>query len=210
MLEKQIDKSHYGFHNYISRERWASVWHQLSEVMSLKPRSVLEIGPGPGLFKTFARNSGMVVETVDIDPELRPDHVASATNLPFSDNTYGCVCAFQMLEHLPYSESLKAFAEMVRVADDYVVINLPDAKVLWAYSLYLPKIGQVVFHLPRPRFFIPSKEFDGQHYWEINAKGYLLKQVIADLVNFNVKLIRTYRLKEIGSEKYRFFVFKKV
>ena len=210
MLEKQIDKSHYEFHNYISQNRWISVWYQLSELMSLKPRSVLEVGPGPGLLKTFAKNYGVSVETVDIDPELRPDCVASATSLPFSENAYGCVCAFQMLEHLPYRESVKAFAEMVRVADDYVLISLPDAKVLWTYSLYFPKIGQVAFHFPRPRLFDPPKEFDGQHYWEINAKGYPLKKVIADLVSLNVKLIRTYRLREIGSEKYRFFLFKKV
>ena len=210
MLEKQIDKSHYEFHNYISQDRWISLWYQLSEVMSLKPRSVLEVGPGPGLLKTFAKNCGVSVETVDIDPELRPDCVASATSLPFSENAYGCVCAFQMLEHLPYRESVKALAEMVRVADDYVLISLPDAKVLWAYSLYFPKIGQVAFHFPRPRLFDPPKEFDGQHYWEINAKGYPLQKVIADLVSLNVMLIRTYRLREIGSEKFRFFLFKKV
>ena len=172
MLEKQIDKSHYEFHNCISQDRWISLWYQLSEVRSLKPRSVLEVGPGPGLLKTFAKNCGVSVETVDIDPELRPDCVASATSLPFSENAYGCVCAFQMLEHLPYRESVKALAEMVRVADDYVLISLPDAKVLWTYSLYFPKIGQVAFHFPRPRLFDPPKELLEPHFFDFSGDLY--------------------------------------
>src|SRR3546814_15484912 len=95
----------------MEKGRWNSIWHQLDEIIRLQPRRVLEIGPGIGLFKRAAGLYGVPVETLDIDPELKPDHVASVTELPFADGEFDVVCAFQMLEHVPYDVSLAAFAE---------------------------------------------------------------------------------------------------
>ncbi|HFE37487.1 MAG TPA: class I SAM-dependent methyltransferase, partial [Gammaproteobacteria bacterium] len=128
---KQVNKEHYEFQRYLSKARWNSVWHQLDEVIRLQPESVLEIGPGPGVFKNMATLFGVKVETLDIDPELMPDHVGSVTALPFEDNSYDVVCAFQILEHLPYDVALRAFNEIVRVSRSHVVISLPDAKPVW-------------------------------------------------------------------------------
>lgn len=183
------------------------MWHQLDEVLLLNPRSVLELGPGPGLFKALAVHFGFTVETVDIDPELDPDHVASATDLPFADNSHDCVCGFQVLEHLPYEQSLQAFGEMVRVAKNHIVISLPDAKKLWLYSLHIPIIGKVMFHIPKPRLRPRTHKFHGQHHWEINKQGYPLQKIIDDFTRQNVKMLKTYR----GNDPYhRFFVFDKV
>src|SRR3546814_13811200 len=99
----------------MEKGRWNSIWHQLDEIIRLQPRRVLEIGPGIGLFKRAAGLYGVPVETLDIDPELKPDHVASFTELPFADGEFDVVCAFQMLEHVPYDVSLAALAELSRV-----------------------------------------------------------------------------------------------
>jgi SAM-dependent methyltransferase len=202
---KQVDKSHYEFTHYMSKARWCSVWHQLDEVIKLKPQRVLEIGPGPGVFKQMGRLFGIHVETLDIDPELNPDYVGSVTQLPFADNTFDVVCAFQMLEHLPYDVSLQAFKEMVRVSGRYVVISLPDAKTVWRYSLHVPKYGMYDVLLPRPRFKIPAHTFDGEHYWEINKQGYLLNKVIADFSQ-GISLLKTYQVHE--NPYHRFFVWE--
>jgi len=183
------------------------MWHQLDEVLSLSPQSVLEIGPGPGIFKAVATSLGVNVETVDLDPELNPDYVSSATELPFPDNHYDCVCAFQMLEHLPYNQSILAFKEMVRVAKKHIIISLPDAKRVWPYSFYIPKIGEKFFHIPKPRLLQKKHLFDGEHYWEINKKGYPLKKIFIDLKKNNVTLLKTYRVNEFSY--HRFFVFQK-
>lgn len=205
---KQVDRSHYGFTNYMDKARWSSVWHQLDEVINLCPETVLEIGPGPGLFKTLGKIFGINIETVDIDPELNPDHLASATDLPFYSSSYEVVVAFQMLEHLSYNESIDAFNEMVRVAKRYVIVSLPDVKPVWKYMIYIPKVGQLAFHFPRPFAKAMDHIFVGEHYWEINKVGYPLARIISDTQRHDLKLIKTFRVFE--NPYHRFFIFNKI
>lgn len=203
---KQVEKGHYEFNRYLSKQRWCSVWHQLDEVQKLQPNRVLEVGPGPGLFKTVAATFGISVETLDLDPELKPDHVGSATAMPFSDGSYDVVCAFQMLEHLPYEAALQAFGEMARVSRRHVIISLPDARPVWRYQVHIPKYGPWDFFIPRPLFKASVHVFDGEHYWEINKQGYSLDRVIADFSK-RLKLSKTYRVFE--NSYHRFFVFER-
>lgn len=206
MQKKQVDKDHYEFKRYISKERWASMWHQLNEVISLQPESVLEIGPGPGVFKTLAKSFGLHVETLDIDPELNPDHIASADDMPFEDKSYDVVCAFQMLEHVPYDLSLKIFSEMSRVARKRVIISLPDAHTIWSYSVYVPKIGQLRMQVARPLTRKKRHEFDGEHYWEINKLGYSSNKVYHDLQQAGRrKLEKSYRVYEFPYHHFLIF-----
>lgn len=205
-MKKQVQKDHYGFQSYMSKARWNSVWHQVDEIVKLNPMNVLEIGPGPGVFKNIAKTFGLRVETLDLDPELKPDHVGSATDMPFSDNTFDIVCAFQMLEHLPYEESLKVFNQMNRVAGRNIVISLPDAKVNWRYSFHLPKVGIINWLVPKPTFGLKAHTFDGEHYWEINKAEHPLNKILADFSSI-AELLKTYRVPE--NPYHRFFIFKK-
>lgn len=203
---KQVDRVHYEFARYMGKDRWNSVWHQLDEVSRLAPASVLEIGPGPGLFKVVARQFGLRVETLDLDSDLQPDHLGSATALPFADGAYDLVCAFQMLEHMPYEQTLKAFEEMVRVARRNVVISLPDAAKAWRYHVHLPRIGTFEWLWTKPFQRSRPHVFDGEHHWEINKRGYELARVISDL-SARCKLTKTYRVQELAY--HRFFVFER-
>lgn len=205
---KQVNKSHYDFRAYMQKPRWCSIWHQLDELLKIEPDRVLEIGPGPGVLKVVARQFGLKIETLDLDPELQPDHLGSATEIPLEDASFDAVCAFQMLEHLPYESSLKAFGEMLRVSRRYVIISLPDAKPVWRYRLHIPKIGAFDFLLSRPTLRKhPVHVFDGEHYWEINKRGYSLKRVIEDYSGRAI-LRKTFRVRD--NPYHRFFVFEKM
>lgn len=201
---KQVDKSHYEFRRYVDKARWTSVWHQVDEAVQLAPARTLEIGPGPGLFKSVSGLFGLKVETLDPDPELQPDHVGTATALPFSDGEYDLVCAFQVLEHLPYEQSLLAFEEMARVARKNVLISLPDDRTVWPYTFYIPKLGASRWQMPRPFWKPRPAVFNGEHYWEIGKQGFPLTRVIADFGRVR-HLLRTYRVHE--NPYHRFFVF---
>ena len=207
-MQKQVEKSHYEFGRYVHKPRWTSMWHQLDEVTKLNPNHVLEIGPGPGLFKATAKALGLHTETLDIDPELNPDHVASVFEMPFADSSYDVVCAFQVLEHLPWDDSKRAFREMARVAKVGLVISLPDAATRWPMSVHVPKIGKVDVLIPRPSFRPRVHKFDGEHYWEINKAGYPLSKVQEELFLFpGISLDKSYRVPE--NPYHRFFVLSK-
>jgi ubiquinone/menaquinone biosynthesis C-methylase UbiE len=150
-------------------------------VSKLAPDRVLEIGPGPGVFKSAAAAIGIEVETVDVDRDLNPDIVASVLRLPFKDDSYDVVCAFQVLEHLRYDHALKALSEIIRVSKKDIIISLPNAQKLYYISAHIPFLGVRYIHLKSPFSKPKDHEFDGQHYWEINKKGYSLKKIISDL-----------------------------
>lgn len=207
--QKQVKKSHYEFSHYMTHNRWFSLWYQLQEVTKVAPKSVLEIGPGPGVFQQLCAKSGIIVETLDIDPELKPDHVASVFDMPFKDANYDVVCAFQMLEHLPFEDSLKAFAEMVRVAQKRVIISLPDSHIRYPISIKLPRFGRKTWLIPKPSFGKKEHVFDGQHYWELNKAGYSITSVKNKLLeNKNIKLVDDYWVPE--NPFHYFFVFEKI
>lgn len=206
MHNKQVNKDHYEFFKYFDKRRWVSVWHQVDEVVALTPRKVLEVGIGSGLFKTVACAFGLSVETLDVDPELKPDYVGSAVAMPFDDGDYDVVCAFQMLEHLPFDESLKAFQEMARVAKSNVVVSLPDAQNVWRYIFHVPKMGERQVLVRRPGWRPTNHQFDGEHHWEVNKSNYALEEVIRCFESTaNARLLKTYRVME--NPYHRFFVF---
>lgn len=206
-MEKQVDKSHYNFSRYVDKQRWTSMWHQVDEVYRLKPKRVLEIGPGPGVFKAVSKLFGLAVETLDIDPDLGPDHVASVFEMPFKDGAFDVVCAFQMLEHLPFEKSLEAFREMSRVAQRAIVISLPNAERRWPFSVHIPRVGLIQRSVPKPRLKPIPNTFEGEHYWEINKEGYALRRVEREFLNqTNFKLSRSYRVPE--HLYHHFFVFE--
>lgn len=209
-MQKQVEKEHYSFSKYMSKRRWCSTWHQLDEVLSLKPERVLEIGPGSGIFKAVASTFGLEVETLDIAEDLNPDIIASATDMPLANKSYDVVCSFQMLEHIPFDMSIGALKEMARVSSGHIVISLPDAEVRWPYNFHVPRLGTKTLMVKKPLSKIKVHEFDGEHYWEINKKGYELgfvqESIEAAVKGFELK--RTYRVPE--NPYHRFFVFSRV
>jgi ubiquinone/menaquinone biosynthesis C-methylase UbiE len=202
---KQVNASHYSFESYMRKERWNSVWHQLDEIIKLQPLSVLEVGPGSGLFKSIAMSFGLKIETVDVDPELKPDYVGSAIALPFREGQFEVACAFQVLEHLPFEDSLKAFAEMVRVSSKFVAISLPNVRPVWRYHLFIPKFGIVDKLVSRPFWRPKQHTFDGQHYWELSKEGFSFPRVVKQLSK-GCRLIKSFRVTE--NPYHHFLIFE--
>ncbi|WP_075185845.1 class I SAM-dependent methyltransferase [Teredinibacter haidensis] len=206
MFEKQVEKCHYEFGRYFHKKRWISVWHQISEVLEKSPSCVLDVGPGAGVLAALLKLQNIKVETADIDPDLNPSILLSSAKIPVDDNRYDCVCAFQVLEHLPYDEALSLFREMVRVSKSQIVISLPDAKKVYRVLLDFPFIDNFSVFIPRPRFGQRKNKFDGEHYWEVNREGFSLGKVVSDL-SANAELLKTYRVPE--NPHHRFFIFHK-
>lgn len=206
-MQLQVSSDHYNFSGYVRKRRWSSIWHQLAEVVAIGPQNVLEVGPGPGVFKAVGELFIPVIRTIDLDSALVPDYVASANAMPFREGTFDVVCAFQVLEHAPYESTLRMFSEMARVAKKALVISLPDARPLMPFSFNLPLKGDVKVLLPKPWMGPRRHVFDGQHFWELNKKGFVTSKVVRDLEGVSERrLVKRFRVPE--NPYHHFFVFE--
>jgi len=100
----QVSRSHYFNPTYLSRSRFEGLQCQLAMCLESEGlKSILEIGPGPGLLTALLRQFQFQVTTVDIAMDILPDVVGSLSEMPFRDGAFDATCAFQVLEHLPFS-----------------------------------------------------------------------------------------------------------
>src|SRR5258706_11441472 len=128
-MKPQTDRSHYD-ESYYERRRLYSVAVQAEVLWSLRPASVIEVGPGRGVFAAMFRQlSGAPVVTMDIDPTLRPDVIGSVFEMPFENGAFDAAACFQMLEHLPFERFAPALKEMRRVAKGRFAVSLPGCSL---------------------------------------------------------------------------------
>lgn len=169
-------KEHY-FKNYDTKERWMSYWYQINKIMKLRPKNVLEIGIGNKLVSDYLKKRGINVTTVDINQDLEPDFVCSVTELSSTlKSKYDVILCAQVLEHLPFSEFEVSLKEIAKICERYAVITLPYGGIDFSLITYLPRIGLkkiLSVKIPFPR----KHKFNGEHYWEIDKKGYSLSKI---------------------------------
>ncbi|MCX5744662.1 MAG: methyltransferase domain-containing protein [Proteobacteria bacterium] len=168
MRQVQVAPEHYDFERYEDRERWMSYWHQIRAVLAVRPKTVLEIGPGSGVFRRYLEHAGVTVKTLDIDASRGVDYVADITRLDETlppGLTFDAVCAFQVLEHLPFDQFETCLAGIARRAKPHVFISLPyrGLRIRWAFwwGDHLLTLGHkfmIPFYRHKP---IP------EHYWEL-------------------------------------------
>jgi predicted SAM-dependent methyltransferase len=153
---------------------------------------------------TVASATGLKVDTLDFDSRVQPTVVAATIALPFRNRAYDAVCAFQVLEHLPYEAAIQAFGELVRVTAKRLIVSLPDAQEVWRFRIYVPVLGTREWLMSNPFASPQPHEFDGEHYWEVNKRGFSLSRVVQDFSQYAV-VEKTYRVLE--NPYHRFFVF---
>lgn len=205
-IQKQVDKTHYAFNKYVSKGRWNSFYHQIDEIIRTEPNSILEIGVGAGISKCVLKDVlHYNYESMDIDEELCPDHIGSILEMPFPDKQYDTIGCFQVLEHLPFENFEKSLSELFRVANKAVIISLPNAESVW--QIQIPKIYRKKL-VKRPFTKLRQHFFDGEHYWEINKKGYELDKIISVMQRiaklFNFVIEKEYQVFE--NSYHHFFV----
>jgi len=192
-LGVQVPPTQYVSASYCSPERFAAYSYQIKETLNSGARTVLEVGVGNGLVAYLLHRAGVQVVTVDHDPALEPDHVASVLELPFECNAFETVMCFQVLEHLPWDLFPKAVGEVARVAGEHVIISVPHISRLFAISLDWPRVGKRNFVLELDRN--DPMSFDGEHYWEI-GRGVTTQQVCRVFEETGLRVERSYRVPE--------------
>lgn len=202
---KQINKSHYDFQKYMHMARWSCYYIQIKEVLALNPQTVLEIGPGDGLFGWYVQKNGISYTSCDHADDISSNAKANLgfEPLPFADNSFDVVCAFQVLEHIPFDKVPMALSELSRVSKKFVALDIPQYSFHFQFVFKVPLLPYISKHFVVPR---PIKnKFDGFHYWEISKKGFSVKKV-RNLINeyFNIKK----EFSIVQNPKERFYILK--
>lgn len=213
-MKPQTNRSHYD-ESYYERRRLYSVAVQAEVLWSLRPASVIEVGPGRGVFAALFRQlSGARVVTMDIDPSLSPDVIGSVFEMPFENGAFDAAACFQMLEHLPFERFGPALKEMRRVAKAGLALSLPDCSFALTMRMGVRnprKDGLVGAWTIQPSGWALRKlktvPNSAGHFWEIGRKGTPLKRVRKVIVESGWKIDREFRTAE--NAYHRFFVLKK-
>ncbi len=201
---KQVAKDAYTFERYVGIDRWSSYYYQLQEILAQNPKSVLEIGVGDRIIGTVLKASGVSYTSADVAEDLSPDIVADVTALPFAENSFDVVCAFEVLEHLPFEQFERALSELARVSRRVVLLSLPHFGPSLRLEFKVPFIPRVrlAWKVPYPQVHI----FDGQHYWEIGKRGFPVRRIR------NI-LLRQFQIENefvpFENQYHHFFVLKK-
>ncbi|MCD6384438.1 class I SAM-dependent methyltransferase [Candidatus Sumerlaeota bacterium] len=184
------------FDRYDTKGRFCSYWHQLDEILSLKPSTLLEVGIGNKFIADYLQKRGVSLLTLDIERRLRPDVVGDVLAIPFKSGSFEVVCCFEVLEHLPYDKFSQAISELSRVSQRYVLLSLPDVTRHYCVLLTIRKIGLIKKLIHIPRLKPPEHIFDGEHYWEIGKRGYSLKRIKNDIERSGLVIRHSYRVFE--------------
>ena len=189
----QLEALYYFTKDYCTPQRFSSYSYQFAEVMDCCAERILEIGPGAGVVTYLLRKAGRRVDTLDHDPELKPDIVASLLDIPVADDAYDAVLCCQVLEHLPWEKFPIALAELKRVTKSHIILSLPHISKKFFVDFKLPKLRRRTWSID-----IPLKRemyFDGEHYWEI-GRGVTEKELIKYITSEGLKVKKSYRPPE--------------
>ncbi|MEX0931932.1 MAG: class I SAM-dependent methyltransferase [Candidatus Paceibacterota bacterium] len=205
-MTTQVEKEHYNFEKYGHVGRWVSYHHQLKEVLLCNPSSILEIGVGDKVFGSYIKNNTTISYTsFDTAEDLHPDIVGDITKpLPFGDTTFDVVCAFEVLEHIPFEQVEGAIREMVRVSKKGIVVSVPHFSHPLKFLLKIPLVKEiaVAFRIPHPK----EHTFNGEHYWELGKKGYSVERLLTLLKKYGA--IKKHFVP-FGYQYHHFFVLEK-
>lgn len=176
----QVSSAHYFNPSYLSKSRFEGLQCQLAVFLESEgSKSILEIGPGPGLLTALLRHFQFEVTTIDIAMDIRPDVVGSLSAMPFMNGAFDATCAFQVLEHLPFSLLVSNMQELRRVARKRVYISVPNqkeilkAQVRFDLTLGKKRFHKVLWKKPLGRLTNPE-----EHYWEIGHNGITPEMII--------------------------------
>jgi len=175
-----MSQSQNDFCSYVDWTRWLFYYQQIQNAMAMKPRRVLEIGPGPGVFSWALQQIGFEVVTFDNVTGVNVDIVGDIRELDhhLSPNSFDLVCCFEVLEHVPFVEVPDVLSQISSVTSANALISVPYAGYTVGAALWIARYGHrqlnVGYRIP---MFWKKHEFDGEHYWELGKRGHGLSKM---------------------------------
>ncbi len=132
-------EEHFYDRRWETRESSAGEMERIAVTLAAIPRpckSLLDVGCGDGrlVLRIREKLGGLVVgfdlSTVALANVADPKCCGSADWLPFANRSFEVLLATEILEHVPHALYSRVLEELVRVADRYIVITVPNGENL--------------------------------------------------------------------------------
>jgi hypothetical protein len=195
----------------LEERRFTSTRIQIESVTELgdSVSSILEVGPGSGYFTTFTKGLGYSVKTADIKPWSDPDYLGDVRELDI-EGKFDLVAAFEMLQHLPFSELAPTLAKLSALSNKYVFISVPARTHRLGFSIEIPALiaprrlglgwlrGLHSFSLkwewpraadPNEREWTCRDDYWNPHYWEVGRKSYPRSRVLDEIKSAGLRIL---------------------
>lgn len=153
-------------HKLETEEHWRLYWNQQKLIFGniRTDETILEIGVGSGFTANYLKSKGFNVETIDIDPEKKPDILSNIVTYNFQ-NRYDHVLAFEVFEHIPYSEFKIVLEKLADTCRKHLFLSVPRNERVWMqFNITLPFIGTRTARWVTLR----RKVVEPAHFWEID------------------------------------------
>jgi SAM-dependent methyltransferase len=121
MTEKWNDPALYGedyFEMFNNKDYFAKAIRLLSYcavIVHMEVKTVLDVGCGPNFLCDYLNKLGVDATGVDFSTASGADVIASATDMPFEDQSYDLVFSSDLLEHLNEGDIDKSISEFSRI-----------------------------------------------------------------------------------------------
>lgn len=201
----QVDRRHYFSERYLNETRFLGLHAQLHACIGVEnAKTILEIGVGPSLLEAILRHFNYEVVTFDFASDLKPTIVGRLPRLPFKNDSFDLVCAFEVLEHIPFTMLEDCFRLMRRIAKNKVIISVPSQAELDAGKLGVTfTIGRKDIEVDFWRRKRRGLTNPTEHYWELECNGVTAALIIKmaqaqGLVHIHDYLVLPY---------FHFFIF---
>lgn len=203
---KQVQADHYQFRSYLSPAHWSSYWVQLDSVLESRPATALIVGVGDGVVPRYLTDQGVRVDTLDVDPALKPTFVGDLGTFRAPEGRrYDVVLCCQVLEHLPF-ERLPEAMDRLLCLTDRLIVSLPYSHVALArLELRAPVVKYFRVAVCIPKFW-KRWRYDGQHHWELGTRGFGLR-MFRRWLRMRSEILAEY--SSFSNPYHRFFVLKR-
>ncbi|MDG0866458.1 methyltransferase domain-containing protein [Candidatus Lucifugimonas marina] len=195
----------------LEERRFSSTRIQLTSVTDLgdSVASILEIGPGSGYFSSIMKSLNYSVKTADIKSRTNPDYLGDFREAQIPEK-FDLVAAFEMLQHLPYTDLPATLTKLAELSNKYVLISIPSRVHRLELSIEVPAMlaprrlglgwlrGKHSFSATWewPRGKDRAKEtWEGRedywkpHYWEVGRKSFPRSRFLADVESAGLRII---------------------
>lgn len=192
---------------------------QIKEILNyllennIKEARILNVGTGMQFIKGYFKNINKLCEDVnvdivelDYDSDLGPDIVADLREgIPLEENFDIIICC-QVLQYVSYEYFKNILKEFKRVCKNngLVILSMANSGYYLYVKSHLPVLAKELFfkfNWLLPKMHKKAIADWGKGYWEINRKGYPLKNIKKEIEqHFTIR--RSFRL-----EKYKYHHF---